>query len=400
MSERVAGAALLLGLVIGGAAVVYSSVKGDAKKKRRGSASESDDASKGGAFSGGVTVSGGGESLGPTNVEFHRLQWLQASDGSTLQTLDELKATYAAFSGAVPADDVDACIQRDVTRTFPQQEAFQAGAEGRDKLRQLLRAYAQYDTQVGYVQGMNFIAAFLLMHVSDAEAFALMVRLFTARRFGLRALYLPGLPGVTVANKQLQLAVEAHLPRLGAHFASIEFSYGYIMEWYYTLFTYMLPVPMVADLWDSIMEHGWTAVLRVVMALLEIAEPEVTASEDGRREARDLSDTIQLLKSFRYSSGNSTEGERGRDDVGAGGGAFELIAPHDMARRVAAWESRLTHKAAAEYLRKAQASIDDALHAGDAAAGSGSGAGAGAGAGARSRGRGTGTGSGSGAGSA
>lgn len=33
----------------------------------------------------------------------------------------------------------------------------------------ILLAYANYDSQIGYVQGMNYIAAMLLMHIQDEE---------------------------------------------------------------------------------------------------------------------------------------------------------------------------------------------------------------------------------------
>ena len=38
-----------------------------------------------------------------------------------------------------------------------------------DQLFNILLAYANYDTQVGYVQGLNYIAAMLLMHIQDEE---------------------------------------------------------------------------------------------------------------------------------------------------------------------------------------------------------------------------------------
>lgn len=33
----------------------------------------------------------------------------------------------------------------------------------------VLLAYANYDTQIGYVQGLNYIAAMLLMHIQEEE---------------------------------------------------------------------------------------------------------------------------------------------------------------------------------------------------------------------------------------
>ena len=33
----------------------------------------------------------------------------------------------------------------------------------------VLLAFANYDTQIGYVQGLNYVAAMLLMHIQDEE---------------------------------------------------------------------------------------------------------------------------------------------------------------------------------------------------------------------------------------
>ena len=52
----------------------------------------------------------------------------------------------------------------------------------------MLRAYAVYDPEVNYCQGMNFLAALLLIWMpSEAEAFGGLVVLMQER--GLRELY-------------------------------------------------------------------------------------------------------------------------------------------------------------------------------------------------------------------
>lgn len=61
----------------------------------------------------------------------------------------------------LPADAA-ADIDKDLDRTFPGTEQFNNVA-GQQQLRRVLRAYAAYDPDVGYCQGMNFLAALLLM---------------------------------------------------------------------------------------------------------------------------------------------------------------------------------------------------------------------------------------------
>lgn len=58
-------------------------------------------------------------------------------------------------------------IQRDIHRTFPAHKFFsEIGGSGQDVLFKVSKAYAVYDKEVGYCQGLSFIAASLLLHVS------------------------------------------------------------------------------------------------------------------------------------------------------------------------------------------------------------------------------------------
>lgn len=60
-------------------------------------------------------------------------------------------------------------IRRDINRTFPGHKFFKdSGGFGQDALYKVCKAYAVYDTEVGYCQGLSFIAASLLLHVSGS----------------------------------------------------------------------------------------------------------------------------------------------------------------------------------------------------------------------------------------
>lgn len=63
-----------------------------------------------------------------------------------------------------------------------------ASEAGKTSLLRVLRAYAVYDTEVGYCQGMNFLAGLLLTWMpNEATAYAGLVVLMQQR--GLRELY-------------------------------------------------------------------------------------------------------------------------------------------------------------------------------------------------------------------
>lgn len=60
----------------------------------------------------------------------------------------------------------ESVIQRDINRTFPANDFFkEAGGMGQDSLYRISKAYAVHDSEVGYCQGLSFLAATLLLHV-------------------------------------------------------------------------------------------------------------------------------------------------------------------------------------------------------------------------------------------
>lgn len=67
-------------------------------------------------------------------------------------------------------------IQRDIARTFPAHDFFkEAGGLGQDSLYRVSKAYAVYDSEVGYCQGLSFLAATLLLHVRTTYQYAVIL---------------------------------------------------------------------------------------------------------------------------------------------------------------------------------------------------------------------------------
>ena len=94
--------------------------------------------------------------------------------GQEIQTHRELykmfleeKAAAKSVQGAC-----EGLIIKDVNRTFSGMNLFlQNPATGTNKLFNVLKVYSLYDPDVGYTQGMSFIAAVILMVIED-EALA------------------------------------------------------------------------------------------------------------------------------------------------------------------------------------------------------------------------------------
>lgn len=165
-------------------------------------------------------------------------------------------------------------IERDIARTLIHYDAFATEEEAIQALNGVLQAYSVHDSDVGYTQGLNFVAAFLLMRLPIEDAYWLLYTLMVSPRFHLRVLYLHGLPGLKVCQFQFQQLFQLHHPRLAAHFEK----HGvvadlYTTEWFMTLFTYRaIPPETSARIWDTFLADGWKAIHRAGLAILSISE--------------------------------------------------------------------------------------------------------------------------------
>ncbi|MGH0117317.1 UNVERIFIED_CONTAM: hypothetical protein FKN15_013840 [Acipenser sinensis] len=92
------------------------------------------------------------------------------------ETGSENEAEDSGASGADRESSLD-LIKLDISRTFPSLFIFQKGGPYHDLLHSVLGAYTCYRPDVGYVQGMSFIAAVLILNLEEADAFILFANL-------------------------------------------------------------------------------------------------------------------------------------------------------------------------------------------------------------------------------
>lgn len=91
--------------------------------------------------------------------------WLRLSNCQNDAAL--LDAYKSLLGKDCPSEEV---IQRDITRTFPANDYFKdAGSGGQEQLLRISKAYAIYDVEVGYCQGISFIGAALLLQVNKSK---------------------------------------------------------------------------------------------------------------------------------------------------------------------------------------------------------------------------------------
>eukprot|EP01012_Entosiphon_sulcatum_P008665 TRINITY_DN14754_c0_g1_i1.p1 TRINITY_DN14754_c0_g1~~TRINITY_DN14754_c0_g1_i1.p1 ORF type:complete len:598 (+),score=49.20 TRINITY_DN14754_c0_g1_i1:37-1830(+) len=166
------------------------------------------------------------------------------------QVVERHKGNYAQLQSLPCDDDTLQMIAIDVSRTFATHESY--GAEDsrmRPALSRILRAMAVYRPDVGYCQGMSFLAATLLMHSgSEERGFWMLALLF--ERFGFDRLYDPA--GLLEACETILACVATPLRE---HIQSLRLPLSaYIPGWVLTLLTGTFRCWAAAmTVWDVVM---------------------------------------------------------------------------------------------------------------------------------------------------
>ncbi|XP_008190632.2 TBC1 domain family member 12 [Tribolium castaneum] len=160
-------------------------------------------------------------------------------------------------------------IQLDISRTFPHLCIFQEGGPYSDILHSLLAAYVCYRPDVGYVQGMSYIAAILILNMEPFDAFICFANLLN------QPLHLSAF---TLNQEQMEAYYSAYnevfsynLPKLHAHFKEAKLTPDlYLLDWIYTIFAKAMPLDVACRVWDIFLRDGFEFIFRTALGILHL----------------------------------------------------------------------------------------------------------------------------------
>lgn len=158
-------------------------------------------------------------------------------------------------------------IPIDICRTYPNLGFFQKGGPSHDDLRIVLEAYIGYRPDVGYVQGMSFIAAMLLLQMDSFHTFICLANIFNEAIF------------VTFYNFDIvkiknycsvhEDLLELYFPDIYKYFTQLKIKTDmYLINWIMTLFTRSLSLEIAARIWDIYLCDGIITIFRVGLTII------------------------------------------------------------------------------------------------------------------------------------
>ncbi|KAI0475374.1 hypothetical protein GGR56DRAFT_675512 [Xylariaceae sp. FL0804] len=205
-----------------------------------------------------------GNGLGLTAASFHAAlarsrEVEERVKSGKASSIDERRAAWFA---QIQADAEE--------RTWTELKIFQAGAPLHQSLIDVLRAYAMYRSDIGYVAGCNTVAALLLLNLdTPADAFVALANILN-RSLPL-AFFASDLGAQTSVCNLVHKALSPKSPRLDQHLkkcvagADADSWLGGVFT---ALFTGQLSLELCTRLWDVYVFEGDMILVRAAAALL------------------------------------------------------------------------------------------------------------------------------------
>ncbi|XP_075360961.1 LOW QUALITY PROTEIN: TBC1 domain family member 12 [Mycteria americana] len=192
-------------------------------------------------------------------------RWKSFSETSSENDIEDAGASVADREASLEL------IKLDISRTFPSLYIFQKGGPYHDLLHSVLGAYTCYRPDVGYVQGMSFIAAVLILNLEEADAFIAFANLLN--KPCQLAFFRVDHSMMLKYFAAFEVFFEENLPKLFLHFRSYSLTPDiYLIDWIFTLYSKSLPLDLACRVWDVFCRDGEEFLFRTGLGILRLYE--------------------------------------------------------------------------------------------------------------------------------
>jgi hypothetical protein len=176
-------------------------------------------------------------------------------------------------------------IKKDLHRTAPEVTYFQT-EEGRKNLFNVLKALAIYDKELAYCQGINILAANILL-VSDGnepETFQFLCYLFSGENgLNLKEFYTRGFPKLHLFIYISKNLIRDYLLPIYRKIEEIippDHDEIWIFKWIQSLFSLIIDFSINVRLWDCILANGLNFIFYFILGFLKFFENEILIAEE------------------------------------------------------------------------------------------------------------------------
>jgi hypothetical protein len=187
-------------------------------------------------------------------------------------------ASGGAAASLVGREDSVLLIDTDLARTFPLLSFFQPGGPMYDMLRDVLEAYVCYRPDIGYVQGMSFLAALLLLQMDAYECFQCLSNILN--RTVMLVCFKMNRAQIEGYMELLKALLRKYVPKVESQFAQQHIMLEtFTIDWILTVFSKSLPLEAAARLWDIFLFEGEVFLFRAIVGVLKFLSRDILVND-------------------------------------------------------------------------------------------------------------------------
>ena len=170
----------------------------------------------------------------------------------------------------------DAEIKKDLTRTFPDNILFKYGNNYYNKLYHVLTAFSNYNKNIGYAQGLNFLAAHIL-YFFDEEIDEFIFLESLIHKFELdKILSVNDNNFFMKKMEDINNFIKYKLPKLSRYLNEMKLNYEYFTtNWVLTLLANSMETKHLFYVWDYMIVFGWKFFKCFVVVVMMNFENEI-----------------------------------------------------------------------------------------------------------------------------
>ena len=171
-------------------------------------------------------------------------------------------------------EDTLESIKYDIARTFPTLAIFNEGGPYYDLLHNLLGAYTCFRPDIGYVQGMSYIAAVLILNLDEYDAFMCLANLLN--RPILQSFFRVDDRRMNIFFLGFDKLLATFFPKIAEKLNNIEMTSNfYMLDWVFTLFSKPFDIDVACRLWDVFFRDGELFIYRTALGILRMLQNEL-----------------------------------------------------------------------------------------------------------------------------
>ena len=181
-------------------------------------------------------------------------------------------------------EETEEQIQKDLKRTFLINESNYK--EKMNSLYRILRAFANIDKEIGYTQGMNFVAFYLLniSNRNEIDVFYLMMSIFShtfSNKFGMRGFFVEDFPLIFAFSNIFERKLNKFFPKVHKHIQDINLtSFSWISFWMQQIYILVFPNEDLFRIWDYFFVYGKNILIGLGLSIVELLQDKIVQIDD------------------------------------------------------------------------------------------------------------------------